>query len=465
MKTIVGFLFLLALTARAGAQPCDHILVTTTDFSTGSTSMYGPDDKTAANYLEPIHSDAVARAYFELVCVVNRGGGDNIQLLDPCDNFNTVHQWSTGNGSNPHDIAVYSRTVAYVSRYDMTTVLKINPETGATLGTINLAGFADADGLPEMDQMFFVQGYLCVLLQRLDRNNFYSPVGNGYLAVIDTATDTVVDMNPGAGGVQPVVLPRANPYSEVNLAVLQHQSVAYFSAVGFFGLTDGAVLAVSHGDPTSVQTVLTESAAGGDILDVEIISDTKGFAIIATPLFTTELIAFNPSTGVKIGATIYAPGGYDLNDIEPSSLGLLVTDRKPTSPGIRCFDMSTNAQLPGGPVSTGLPPFDILVNVGVPVGANDTPPATVLGANFPNPFNPSTTIPFSLERDARVTLRVFDIAGRLVATLVDAPLPSGSHVATWNGRDVRGDAVSSGVYLVKLESADARLTRKIVLLK
>jgi DNA-binding beta-propeller fold protein YncE len=467
-RFIIIVLAFVTLGARANAQCTDHfILVSTSDFSTGSTSSLDPVDKTPSINLESIHSDAVVRfGPGGLVYVVNRAGADNIQILDPCDNFNTVDQFSTGNGSGPHDIVFLSATEAYVTRYDLTSVLKMNPQTGATLGTINLASFADADGIPEMDQMFFSGGYLCVTLQRLDRNNFYSPTGASFLVVIDPTTDTVVDMDLGTGGVQPVTLLRTNPYSEVNLGVFQGDGIAYFSAVAFFGLTDGAVLSVNLDDPTAQAVVITESAAGGDILDVEIISDTKGFAIVATPSFTTELIAFNPTTGAKIGATMYAPGGYDLNDCEPSPLGLLLTDRKPTNPGIRCFDMATNLQIPGGPVDVGLPPFDILVNDGSPTAVGDTPiSATRLEPNYPNPFNPETSIPFTLERDGRVTLRLYDVNGRVVATLTDGPMTAGEHVVRWNGRDARGGMAPSGVYFARLDANGATVTRALVLLK
>ena len=464
-RLIIIVLAFLTLGARVDAQCTDHfILVSTTDFSTGSTSSLGPGDKTPSINLEGIHSDAVVRfGPGGLVYAVNRAGADNIQILDPCNNFNTVDQFSTGNGSGPHDIVFLSATKAYVTRYDMTTVLIMNPQTGATLGTINLAAFADADGIPEMDQMFFSGGQLCVLVQRLDRNNFYSPTGMSFLVRIDPITDTVI---PVLGGSQPVTLLRTNPYSEVNLGVFQGDGIAYFSAVGFFGLTDGAAVRVDLDDPASQAVVLTEAAAGGDILDVEIISDTKGFAIVATPSFTTELIAFNPSTGTKIGGAMYAPGGYDLNDCEPSPLGLLLTDRKATNPGIRCFDMTTNLQIPGGPVDVGLPPFDILVNDGSPTGVGDTPSAaTRLEPNYPNPFNPSTTIPFTLARDARVTLRIYDVNGRAVTTLVDGERAAGPHEAHWDGRDAHGLRVSSGVYLARVEADGTTDTRKLVLLK
>jgi hypothetical protein len=467
-RIMLAFVILAARPAVAGAQACDYILVSTTDFSTGSTTSLDPGTKAAALNVEAIHSDAVLRAsgVDGLVYVVGRAGGDHIQILDPCDGFNTVDQFSTGNGSNPHDIVFVSPTRAYVSRYDMTSVLIMNPQTGASLGTIELASFADADGIPEMDQMFLTGPYLCVLLQRLDRNNFYAPAGTSYLAVIDPTTDTVVDMNPGTGGVQPATLLRTNPYSEVNTTILQGTSIAYFSSAAFFGVQDGGVLGVDLADVTSQSIILTESAAGGDILDVEIVSDVLGYAIIATPSFATELIKFNPTTGAKIGGALYAPGGYDLNDCEPDGLGgvLLLTDRKATNPGVRCFDLATGA-VAGALIDVGLPPFDILVSHGVPTGAGGAPGLTSLGANYPNPFNPSTTIPFTLARDGRVTLRVYDVAGRVVATLVDGARAAGPHTAQWDGRTGAGAPVSSGVYFARLVAGKVDASRKLLLVK
>lgn len=471
MLTRIALTLAIALAAfpvEVTAQACDYLLVSTTDFSTGSTTSLDPDTKAATLNVELIHSDAVLRAsgVDGLVYVVGRAAGDHIQILDPCDNFDTIDQFSTGNGSNPHDIVFVSPTKAYISRYDMTSVLIMNPQTGASPGTISLAAFADADGLPEMDQMFLAGGYLCVLLQRLDRNNFYTPVGTSYLAVIDLATDTVVDMNPGAGGVQPVTLLRTNPYSEVNYRIAGPATTAYFSCVGFFGVLDGGVVEVDLADVTSQSVVLTETAAGGDILDVEIINDTRGYAIIATPSFTTELIAFNPATGAKIGGTLYAPGGYDLNDCEPHDLGgvLLLTDRKATNPGIRCFDLATGAAA-GALINVGLPPFDILVGAGVPTGAGDAPALTGLGANYPNPFNPSTTIPFTLAREGHAALRIYDVSGREIATLVDGVRNAGAHTVRWDGTSDAGAPVATGVYFARLVAEGVDASRKLVLMK
>jgi hypothetical protein len=87
-----------------------------------------------------------------------------------------------------------------------------------------------------------------------------------------------------------------------------------------------------------------------------------------------------------------------------------------------------------------------------------------LGQNRPNPFNPSTRIPFVMDQSRHVTIAVYDVAGSRVRTLVDEVKPAGSHTVDWDGRDGNGKAVASGVYVVRLEAGRTH-TRKVVLMK
>ena len=90
---------------------------------------------------------------------------------------------------------------------------------------------------------------------------------------------------------------------------------------------------------------------------------------------------------------------------------------------------------------------------------------TLLGDAYPNPFNPSTSIPFSLVRAGHVTLSIYDVSGAHVATLVDEHRDAGEHIARWNGRTNAGAAATTGVYFVRLHAGGAVETRKIALLK
>ena len=83
----------------------------------------------------------------------------------------------------------------------------------------------------------------------------------------------------------------------------------------------------------------------------------------------------------------------------------------------------------------------------------------------PNPFNPATRIDFRVEGGARTTMRVFDVRGALVRTLVDGDLPAGDHSVQWDGRDDQGAGVGSGTYFVALACGSELTSRKITLVK
>lgn len=93
------------------------------------------------------------------------------------------------------------------------------------------------------------------------------------------------------------------------------------------------------------------------------------------------------------------------------------------------------------------------------------PVAIALEPNYPNPFNPMTTIGFHVEEASRVKLTVLDVAGRRVATLLDKPMPAGYHQVTWNGTDDAGRLVASGTYFYRITTGASEKTRKMILLK
>jgi hypothetical protein len=88
-----------------------------------------------------------------------------------------------------------------------------------------------------------------------------------------------------------------------------------------------------------------------------------------------------------------------------------------------------------------------------------------LAPAYPNPFNPATTVRFTLARAGPVRVDIYDVRGRLVARLVDGPLPVGPHEVTWRGTDRTGDVVSSGTYVLRLQTAQGHFHQKLTLLK
>ena len=93
------------------------------------------------------------------------------------------------------------------------------------------------------------------------------------------------------------------------------------------------------------------------------------------------------------------------------------------------------------------------------------PTSFILHQNYPNPFNPSTTIEYSIPVKGLVKLQIFDILGRLVATLVDNVQDAGVYHSTWAGKANNGIAMSSGIYFYRLQSGSFSKTDRMLLLR
>ncbi len=92
--------------------------------------------------------------------------------------------------------------------------------------------------------------------------------------------------------------------------------------------------------------------------------------------------------------------------------------------------------------------------------ADEIPSAFSVAQNTPNPFNPTTTISFTLAKAGKTTVEVFNAAGQKVATIMNANLSAGSHSVTWNAAKF-----SAGVYFYTVKSGDFSKTMKMTLLK
>ena len=96
----------------------------------------------------------------------------------------------------------------------------------------------------------------------------------------------------------------------------------------------------------------------------------------------------------------------------------------------------------------------------------NTPLIFNLLQNFPNPFNPTTTIYYVLAIDSKVSIFIFSVLGKKVKTLVvDNLKPAGYHYLQWDGTNDAGEQVASGVYLYQLISGEGVLTKKMILIR
>jgi len=468
-KTVFQLGLTILLVAAAGAESGLFVATTSADFGTGSAAYLPADaDDMLVNLLN-IHSDAGVDYYDGMVYIVNRLGQDNILVLDldPAEPVNPFFQFSVGNGTNPQEIEFVSAEKAYVS-LKTDYLLIVNPQDGSELGRIDLSGFADADGLPEPAQMALVGNRLFVGIQRLDRENFWNPAGESYLAVIDTQTDALIDVDPTSDGVQGIELASTNPG---DILILGDQLV--IAEVGGYVELEGGIEVIDTNSLSSRGLVVTEEALGGQIGEIAMVSATRGYAT-SSAWPTYDILPFDLSSG-EVGEKLSGNSGGYIPSMAADGDRLIVADRGTAedldAAGLLIYDGASGA-LVAGPISTGLPPNSVVVMsdekiiTAVLEEAAAVPQEARLMKAFPNPFNAGTQIPFAVEGDqGQVSLVVYDMLGRKIRSLVDGFLPIGSHAVIWDGLDDAGAVVGNGAYLVELRTGELRATGKLMLLK
>ena len=456
----VSAAFVVAASAADAAQ--SRAFVVTTDFQTGGMSAIDLATRAVSVDVASVHKDARARWHGGLIYVLNRFGADNVQVLNPAAGFATVRQFSVGNGANPSDIVVVSPTKAYVSAYDRAQLQMWNPATGASLGSIDLSAFADADGLPEADHMARFGRWLFVALQRLDRTQGFIPTDSSLVVVIDTANDTVVDVNPSLPGTQAIVLARTNPVTTFAWDPIGRRF--YLGCVGAYGVLDGGIVRIDPAAMSDDGVAITEAALMGDVSDVEWHSATHSYAIVSDASFNTSLITWNPTAGTRL-APLFTPGGFGLADCALNDRGeLYVCDNSFVVQGIRIFSAATDLEI-AGPLGTGLPPYQVMFDgafgdvLEVPVRAV----TLALSAPRPNPARGAVSFRLDVDRERNFQVEAFDLAGRRVAVIHEGPLAAGVHDLRWDL--TAGKRTAPGVYMVRARDGQQQMVRRVLIVE
>ncbi len=181
------------------------------------------------------------------------------------------------------------------------------------------------------------------------------------------------------------------------------------------------------------------------------------------------LSAFALGSWEPVGASIVLNIDNDTWEItQVSDLIFDPTTMRGSSPYLSQIDdrnyLCTYNTLPGGPEG-----WSVILNVEFPpVGIDDNQIVSHvadLSNNYPNPFNPETTINYQLPENSRVELSVFNLKGQKVKTLINETLESGNHTVIWNGTDNNDKSVSSGIYFYKMKTDNHEETKKMILMK
>lgn len=164
------------------------------------------------------------------------------------------------------------------------------------------------------------------------------------------------------------------------------------------------------------------------------------------------------SSQVTLGIPTFCdyPGSYYASECQPDATIQGDFSLAPQSP-------AAPENHPCGPDQIGA--FPVVFCVATGVGDAPASLTTTMRQPVPNPFNPITTVEFTLEATSHVAINIYDVQGRLVKTLTDRNMPLGVHKTQWDGRNQGGEPVASGVYFVRFAAGKTVETRKMVLLK
>jgi photosystem II stability/assembly factor-like uncharacterized protein len=137
-------------------------------------------------------------------------------------------------------------------------------------------------------------------------------------------------------------------------------------------------------------------------------------------------------------------------------------------PAVSVYDLvidATNRFLIAGTHGRSMYRIRIDAILGIGDGEAESISDFQLQQNYPNPFNAQTQIDFSIPKDEQMALRIFDVLGREIATLVNAPIKAGNYTVIWDGRDSSGRPVASGIYFYRLQIGKRQLQKRMAVLK
>ena len=449
----VGFAtFILGTTGSANAVE-DHLFVVTSDFggTTGSSaSIELLPPWSSQTDVEPVGGFATVRTFEGRHYVVNPSPVDDVQVIDPAT-FDTILRIPTGAGSNPRDILWIGPDKAYVTRLDHTSLLIVNPTTGAEMGAIDLSAFADADGSPEMSMMARDGDRAFIQLQRVDRASEHA-LSPSYLAVVDVTTDTLVDVDPDVPGTQAITLAGRRPSYKMQIDAGARR--LYVSEPGEFHDGSGGIDEIDLDELRSLGFIATEASLFTlEISGFVLVSEEKGYVISHTDFAeSSHLASFRRSDGVAIEEihVTYSTVRHLAYD-EPTNQ-LFFLDRGAS--GVHVFDTETDERLTAMPIATGLPPFDLAISRGSVISAPTSPATTLLPRVVPNPA--SSWVRISTSFDGTADVAIYDVRGRLVRRL------SGRRSVQWDLLDNGGHRVAPGVYEIAIDGGERTRHERLV---
>lgn len=283
-----------------------------------------------------IGADAVLRSADGHVYALSRAD-DTITVID-ADAWVITRAFAAEQFHGIEDIAVVGGNRAYITRSTATHLLRLDLETGATTEVLDLSFLADDDGIPEMGMMAIQRGRLFIQIRRLDERGYFSPPA--YLAVMDIATEQLIDADPQRPGIQAIELLGTFPKHKMQRA--EREDRLYVSATGI-PFDDGGLEAVDTVRLRSLGLVVAEAdgQVGVDLASFVFVGPHGGFLAYTTDIAVSSHLHSFSLTG-------------EVGEIPP------ISSRVGYTASVLAFDRPSNVVFyPDGPApNAGVLPLD-----------------------------------------------------------------------------------------------------------
>jgi hypothetical protein len=357
----------------AGACTLAHVLVSLSDYSTFggfiradlATRAFASIPATDAG--AGVDQDHANRTSGCIPFDLEHSGHGALAFLDPVTTLPpratvTFAGIPDGDGGvtsdNPYDVAVITPHKAYVTQYNSDHLSIVDPTTMSITGSIDLHALADADGIPEMAPIAVVGHRAYVGLQLLDRAHFYAVPAHSTLAVINTDTDTLVDVDPVMAGTQGITLTCSNPVSSMPLdATGRYLLVA--EPGDLYSVGDGCLDVIDTTTNAPARTI-TNATFHGDPSSVDVISGTEAWATVDGPtpeggMAPHSVQSFDLGTGVVTAAPVATSTMYQYTNLRraPDGHTVWAIGGDYNAGSIHVFDASLRAPI-GTPHLTGM---------------------------------------------------------------------------------------------------------------
>ena len=305
-----------------------------------------------------IEPDSILRYTGGRIYAVSRQAG-TITVI--CRNtWTPLHVHSLGAGTEPQDIAVVSPSTAYVTRRRDTHLLRLNPITGAALEVVDLGVFLDPNDILDVRMMAMHEGRLFV---QYCRTHQHDPIPEAALAVVDLATEQLIDVNPSEPGLQAIALQGTAP--RFKMQIIPDTRLLFVSATGDF-FDDGGIEMIDLDTLQSLGLVIRESdgQVGADLGAFVLVTPERGFLTFSTDLLlSSHLFPFTVTGGVIPGPQLHEALDYFVPTMvhDVATNYFFLPEGGFGGDGVHVFDALTGEPVTAQLLATTGPPTDLVL--------------------------------------------------------------------------------------------------------